>query len=444
MRPIDPADAGPAPSDAGVGGAAEIPDAGDAVDAADAADADTNDAGDAGAPGLVDPGAAPWVPVPEDQVLAKCRLDPAKLSAADAILDVPWAIVRYGLLCHEHKSADMKPAEAWSTTKTLGATVAGIVAYRSKDLPKSGPKTGAFTDEDRVDQWLDSVSYNKDARVGHVMAMVAKSADLLLGNKKMTYDTVGTDQINSLSKVLNTVVSQSNGAISENLEDFTKVFLYAPLGMMDSTWSGGKPDKTFAYSWSTTVRDMARVGLLLLHQGMWSGQRILDAEWIYRMTHPSFEDSNTGYGYLTWLNSSSNFNYGGIVGPPSGTQQGAQLPGPCAPVSVYATHPHGLSDSPDCNYAVPYTCSKPLDVGVWQAIGLGGQLIQAHPGLDMLIIARDTTPLGGPQLGTGNAAPKIVWDIVRPAVVSGDPTFAGDDAKFCAAYGGNAYAPDLP
>src|SRR4029079_2773541 len=202
-------------------------------------------------------------------------------------------------------------------------------------------------------------------------------------------------------------------------------------------------DKVFAYSWSTTVRDMARVGLLLLRGVVWSGERLLDVEWIYRMTHPSFEDANTGYGYLTWLNSSSNFMYGGIPGPPGGLQQGAQLPGPCAPVSVYPTHPHGLSDSPDCNYAAPYSCAQPLDVGVWQAVGLGGQLIQGHPGLEMVIIARDTTPLlTGPQLGSGMAAPTIVWDAVRPAVIAADPRFAGDDAAFCAAYGANAYAPD--
>ncbi len=436
--PVSPSDPTPDPSvplvDAGDG---------DAADAADAADANDSPP-DAGAPLLVDPGAAPWVPVPDSEVLAKCRLDPAKLAEADAKLDVPWAIVRYGLLCHEHKSAGMKPAEAWSTTKTLGATVAGIVAYRSKGLAKSGPKTGPFTDEDRVDQWLDSVSYNKDARVAHVMAMVAKSNDLSLGNRKMTYDTLGLDQINSLSGMLNNVLAQDKAALAADLEELTKTSLYAPLGMTDSTWSGGKPDKVFAYSWSTTVRDMARVGLLLLHHGVWSGQRILDADWIYRMTHPSFEDANTGYGYLTWLNSSSNFTYGGILGAPGGEQQGAQAPGACAPVAVYPTHPHGLSDSPDCNYAAPYSCSAPLDVGVWQAVGLGGQLIQAHPGLEMLIIARDTTPLGGPQLGTGNAAPKIVWDAVRPAVVAADPKYAGDDAAFCAAYGGNAYAPDLP
>ena len=31
-------------------------------------------------------------------------------------------------------------------------------------------------------------------------------------------------------------------------------------------------------------------------------KRVLDQSWIYQMTHPSFEDANTAYGYPTWLN----------------------------------------------------------------------------------------------------------------------------------------------
>ena len=37
-----------------------------------------------------------------------------------------------------------------------------------------------------------------------------------------------------------------------------------------------------------------------------------------------------------------------------------------------------------------------------------------------------------------------VWSAMRPALVALDPTYAGDEAAFCAAYGANEYAPDLP
>jgi CRP-like cAMP-binding protein len=39
--------------------------------------------------------------------------------------------------------------------------------------------------------------------------------------------------------------------------------------------------------------------------------------------------------------------------------------------------------------------------------------------------------------------PGMLWDAVRPAVIAADPQCAGDEAAFCAAYGGNRYALDL-
>jgi hypothetical protein len=340
----------------------------------------------------------------------------------------------------------MAPEEAWSTTKTLGAVVAGAVSYETAGIVPAGPMTGPFTDQDPVSQWLTfgqtpSFTYNQQAHVAHVMAMVAQNTSLALGQKTFAYDTIGTTQINSMSDILNAVIHQDTARLGTDLEQFTQRFVFQPLGMTQSTWSGGSTTKIFAYSWSTTVLDMARVGLVMLHGGLWNGQRVLDDGWIYRMTHPSFEDANTGYGYLTWLNASSNHNFGGIPGLPSdwnGTQQVPRSPGTCAPVSVYPQHPHGLSDSPDCNYDAPYSCTQQYDVGVWQAVGLEGQVIQGHPGLDMVIVVKDLTPTG-----TGPTAPGILWNAVMPAVVAGDPMFHGDTQSFCAAYGANVYAPDL-
>jgi hypothetical protein len=84
---------------------------------------------------------------------------------------------------------------------------------------------------------------------------------------------------------------------------------------------------------------------------------------------PAFEDANTGYGYLTWLNASSNHTLGGIIP----ITMKFQVPlDACSPVAVHREHPHGLSDSPDCNYEAPYSCEPDFDVGVWFASGAGG------------------------------------------------------------------------
>jgi hypothetical protein len=378
---------------------------------------------------LADPGSGPWTPVPAAQVATQCGLDPTRLSAADTTLNRPYAVIRYGQLCHEfYPGGTDFVAEVYSASKTMGALVTGITAYQTRDLPRRGRKTGPLSDEDRVDHWLDSFSFNPDARVAHVLAMLAHNADLSFGRKVYQYDLLGQVQINRLSDIINTALQQDSGRLGRNLEEFTQRFLHTPLGMRDSIWSEGAPDKVFAASWQTTVRDMARVGLLILHDGVWRGARILDASWTYKMTHPAFEDANTGYGYLTWLNSDSNYTFGQRPG-----HKGQGPLDPCAPVALWPRYPRGLSEAPDCNYEAPYSCEQTFDVGVWYAAGLGGQYIVGHRGLDLLLVVKNLGDTAGPGQ---------LWSAVRPALVALNPTFRGDEAAFCERYGRNAYAPD--
>jgi len=376
--------------------------------------------GTCGPPPRRDPGTNEWDLVPEDRVAEECGLDPARLRAADAVIDRPYAVVRYGKLCHEHYPAGTSADdvdEAFSTTKTLGALVTGVAAYQTRDLPNTGRKTGPLSDLDRVDHWLDAFTFNADARIAHVLAMVAHNPDLSFEAKTYEYDIVGTVQINRLSDVINTAIAQDPERLGADLEEFTRRFLFGPLGMTSSVWSRGAPDKIFAFTWQTTVREMARIGLLMLNGGIWSGERLVAEDWIYRMTHAAFEDSNTSYGYLTWLATDTDFGLG-----------------LCAPPAIHASYPHGLSESPDCRFGPRRSCEQENDVGVWYALGLGGQVIMGQRGLDLVLVAKNLGDAGGTE---------TLWGAVRPALVALDPTFAGDEASFCAAYDGSEYAPDL-
>lgn len=398
----------------------------------DAGSGGSSPAGSPAYPTSGDPGTAEWQPVPADRVVEDCGLDPDLLAQADARIGLPWAVVRYGKLCHEFYPDGAQQAdevtEIFSTTKTLGAVATGVAAWQTRDLPTTGRKTGPLSDTDRVDHWLDEFSFNPDAQIAHVLAMVAQNPDLSFGAKTYQYDVVGKVQINRLSDVINTVVAQDPARFGADIEELTQRFLFAPLGMHRSQWSGGSADKIFAYSWTTTVRDMARLGLLLEHGGVWSGQRILGEDWVYKMTHPSFEDANTAYGYLTWLNSASNHTQG------LGDAKADGLVIDCAPVSVNFEFPHGLSEATDCGYAPPYSCAQEKDVGLWYAAGLFGQYIIGQRALDLVLVVKDFDPVGGPA---------TLWDIVRPALVARDAEFAGNEAAFCDAYARGAYAPDL-
>jgi hypothetical protein len=370
-----------------------------------------------------DPGAGPWQLVPEAMVGDECGMDPALLQAADSIIGTDYAVVRYGKLCHEYGSD--APAEIWSATKTLGAVVTAMAAYETRDIPRTGPKTGPISDWDRADHWLDSQSFNSDALLAHVLGMEAHNSNL--DSPTYSYDTVGSVQINRLSDVVTTAVKQDSARLGNNIEEFTQKFLFEPLGMEDSSWSSGGTSKVYAYTWNTTIHDMLKVGTLITHRGVYGGVRRIEEKWIYRMTHPSFETANTAYGYLTWLNALE-----GGTGP--GGDFSGNSADECAPFAVWpsSSFPHGVSKATDCGYSS--MCDQMYDIGVWSAQGLGGQFIVGHFGLDLVIAAKNFSGGGGP---------KGLWAAIRPALVAKDPMFMGDEDAFCAAYGPGNYAPDL-
>jgi len=403
----------------------------------DAASSDDTPSDASTLPTTNDPGKGPWEPVSRDQVAKECGLDPDLLDAADQSLNRRWGIVRYGKLCHEFYPGSDSPdtvAHVFSATKTLGAMVVGRVIQETRNLKKTGPKTGPLEEFQRVDAWFDargtSYDIHADATIAHVLAMVAYSDNLSLGAKVHSYDADGAREINGLSDILTAALQQDKERLGADLEEFTQRFMVEPLGLTHSTWSDGAKQKTFAFSWNTNVRDMLRVGLLVNNGGVWDGERLVPAQYVYNAIHPAFEDGNTGYGYLTWLNGRDHRPpLAGLVIKSPAPADG------CAPVALHRSYPHGISESPDCGYTTaPYDCEQEFDVGAWSAQGLGGNYIYGHRGLDMVIAIQDYGTINGVDL---------LWNTVRPAVVALDPTWKGDGTGFCKAYADNAYAPDL-
>lgn len=371
-----------------------------------------------------DPGKAPWTPVPADQVAAECKMDIAKLRGLR--LGSGFAVVRYGKLCYTSAPNDGAGA-MWSATKTLGAAVTGLASYETRNIAKRGARTGQLKDTDLATDWLGSVSYNRQARLAHVLAMVGHNANLADGAKRHAYDTVGAVQINSLSNMVSTAIRQDSGRLGTSTGALAKKFLFDEIGMSRSSWGG----TVYAYSWSANLGDMARLGNLMIHQGVWGGKQVIGADWIYKMVHPTFEDGNTAYGFLTWLvarEGQRSIGGGSFTGGSDGL-----LADKCSPAALWQRYPHGLSTFKDCTYKNS-SCKQQFDIGSWSAQGLGGQFIVGHPGLDLVIVAKNYS---------GGSGPAGLWEAIRPAVLAFDPVYKGNDAGFCKAYAAGEYAPDL-
>ncbi len=362
-----------------------------------------------------DPGADPWVPVPREEIAAVCGLDPELLEAADdAVGGLPWAVVRYGRLCWEAGPTD-ESYHVFSITKTMGALLFGIVASRS-----------SLSDADPVSRWLEPDemgAIHPEARMAHVLAMTAHQSALGWGEKgEWVYDASGNREINRLTTVMNRVIAAEPAGFPgvSDVCDLARLELLAPLGMHGTDWCGD----IIGYTMNSTVRDMARMGLLILQGGWYGGNRILDADFVDRMRRPAFPDTNTGYGYLLQGNALENWRYSTGEHDPTGT-----------PFILWPEYPHPpLFEARDCNGGHP-TCRMTLDVGVNWASGAGGQRIVIHRGLDLVMVIRDDA---------SNNGHTNTWNAVRPALVALDPVYQGDEAAFTAAYVAGEYAPDLP
>jgi hypothetical protein len=349
-----------------------------------------------------DPGKGPW----EMGTAEDCKMDTSRIAAGENL-----AVIRYGKLCHIQ--GGNTSGQNFSATKTLGGVLAGRAAYLVKDVPRSGPGTGPILHEDKLSDWGVSTSgLNSNALLNHVMSMTAFSPNLEYGALRYSYDTVGTREITRIVDVSMVALKQAPGAPTQAVA-FMQQEVFDTLGMEGSSW----PGSTIGTGWTGTLEDMARVGVMLVHDGWYGGERFMEASWVYRMGHPAHEDANTGYGQLAWV-----VNRGGATGP------GASANDPCAPPPFWPKYPHVGSEAPDCGAPM---CEQEYDVGVFFAAGLGGQYVVMHPGLDMVLV------------GHNASGAESLWRAVRPALVAMDPKFMGDEAAFCMAYGSGSYAPDL-
>lgn len=371
-----------------------------------------------------DPGTGQWQPVPASQLVDECGLDPDILATIDAAAPYSYAIARYGKLCHEFYRDDAPGintlANNFSATKTLSAALFGRAVLLSQDLPNP------LSDTDRMDYWVNDITFNPDAQIAHVLAMLGYNDSLAFGERTYAYDANGSREINRLSDVIEAVMAQDPTRFSNatTTGEFAQREFFDKLGMRMSQWTG----ESFASTWHSNLRDMLRLGVLLAHDGVWNQEQLVGADWVYKLSRPAFEDANTAYGYLTWLASNRNYYLPGI-------DLNFQQPlGNCQPPAIWREHPHGLSESMDCNYGDAAACIQTNDVGVFGGVGFGGQIVVVHKALDLVIVTRDAG---------GTAFLTTPWDMIRPALVAHDPQYPGDDDAFCAAYSSGNYAPDL-
>jgi CubicO group peptidase (beta-lactamase class C family) len=102
-------------------------------------------------------------------------------------------------------------------------------------------------------------------------------------------------------KVLYDVISAATG------QSYRKVFdevLFSKIGMTKYAWSG--------HDLLSSAREISRFGLMVLNDGVWGGQKLIQDEGYYNDMLSTSQSIQQAYGYLWWLNGKDNW-YDGVT-----------------------------------------------------------------------------------------------------------------------------------
>ncbi|MFH0883404.1 MAG: serine hydrolase [bacterium] len=113
-------------------------------------------------------------------------------------------------------------------------------------------------------------------------------------------------------------------AVGMRADQYASEHLFAPLEITDWTWSL-TPNEITNGGWGLSLRprDMAKIGTLVLGNGVYHGQRIVSEEWLeqsFQLT--TLFQSGSGYGFHWWLEPITEFS--GVQRAPAALGLGGQ------------------------------------------------------------------------------------------------------------------------
>ncbi|MCR8635702.1 serine hydrolase domain-containing protein [Paenibacillus radicis (ex Xue et al. 2023)] len=230
-----------------------------------------------------------------------------------------FALIRNGYLLAEGYNQDTdadKRQPMYSVTKSFTSAITGM-AIEEGILTGVDQKLKDFFPEVQEDQKKANITLDN---------LLTMTSGLEWDNKGDRSSNEMADSPNWIKYVLNkpvvaqsgTVFNYSNGsshlmsgilqeAIGIPISYYAKSKLFDPLGISNAAW-GTDPQGVSVGGWSLqlTTRDMAKFGLMYLHEGQWDGQNIVPRKWVeasikQRVKQPIIDGTQGGYGYFWWL-----------------------------------------------------------------------------------------------------------------------------------------------
>ena len=220
-------------------------------------------------------------------------------------------VVRDGQIAAEWYWNETDPGtaqEVFSATKSVSSVLVGI-AVDDGDVEIESPAAewipewvGTPAEEVTVENLLSNDS-------GRFWSFQSDYVELIQAPDRTQF-SVDLDQTdppgtvwaynNAAIQTLDPVLESATG---EPTPDFAKDRLFDPLGMDDTMFgSDGAGNGLTFMGVSSTCRDMARFGWMVLNEGTWKDDQVVSSEWLEASTAAPSQELNAAYGYLWWIN----------------------------------------------------------------------------------------------------------------------------------------------
>jgi CubicO group peptidase (beta-lactamase class C family) len=230
---------------------------------------------------------------------------------------------------YQYARTDRDRFTSWSMAKTVTSMLIGIAIaegrIRSVDDPAAtyvpglaGTEYGRtslrhllqmssgvrFVEEYRLGDDVSKLSMDTflQSGAGGVSAVTSFNERAVPAGTKFSYASVETE-------VLGLVLA---AAVGRSVSEYLQEKIWQPIGAeADASWLVDRSGQEVTYCCLNAVlRDYARLGLLLAHDGNWHGRQIIPAAWVQEATtvradqphlRPLTATPFFGYGYQTWI-----------------------------------------------------------------------------------------------------------------------------------------------
>jgi CubicO group peptidase (beta-lactamase class C family) len=209
------------------------------------------------------------------------------------------------------------PILGWSMTKSILATLYGILEYTGKIKVDAYAPVPEWQNDDRKNITLNhllrmqsGLKWDEDYfKISDVTRMLFLASDMSLAQKNNEIVAPPTEVWNYSSGTTNLLSGILRHQFNSHQEylDFPYAELIDKIGMhsmlLETDLVGNYVGSS--YAWATT-RDWAKFGLLYLNKGDWNGDRIFSEAWVDYISNPT-QDSDGTYGAHFWLNAQGKY-----------------------------------------------------------------------------------------------------------------------------------------